>query len=94
MSRHVGAQVGAHVAERLRNGLYVVGTPIGNMDDLTLRAISVLRSSDIILCENTNIARGLLRRHRLLADNRVRLLSYHDPTGGLPRNFRSLLQEV
>jgi 16S rRNA (cytidine1402-2'-O)-methyltransferase len=59
---------------RLSPGLYVVATPIGNLGDVTLRALSVLASVDLVLCEDTRITRRLLDRYRL----RPALLSYHE----------------
>jgi 16S rRNA (cytidine1402-2'-O)-methyltransferase len=59
---------------RLASGLYVVATPIGNLGDVTLRALSVLASADLVLCEDTRVTRRLLDRYGL----RPSLLSYHE----------------
>ncbi len=56
-----------------RGTLYVVGTPIGNLDDLSARAVSTLAGSRLVACEDTRRTRALLARHGL----RCRLVSYH-----------------
>lgn len=55
-------------------GLYVVATPIGNLRDITLRALDVLEAADVILCEDTRITRRLLQAY----DIQKPLLAYHD----------------
>jgi 16S rRNA (cytidine1402-2'-O)-methyltransferase len=52
---------------------YVVGTPIGNLEDITLRALNILKSVDVVLCEDTRVTKKLLDRHAIS----VRTLSYH-----------------
>lgn len=53
--------------------LAVCATPIGNLDDVTLRVLAELRDADLVLCEDTRRSRILLERHQIAA----RLLSYH-----------------
>src|SRR4051794_24092341 len=54
--------------------LAVCATPIGNLDDVTLRVLEELRSADVVLAEDTRYTRGLLDRHGI----RAALLSYHE----------------
>jgi 16S rRNA (cytidine1402-2'-O)-methyltransferase len=54
--------------------LVVCATPIGNLEDVTLRVLAELRAVDVVLCEDTRHTRGLLERHGIEA----RLLSYHE----------------
>ncbi len=54
--------------------LAVCATPIGNLEDVTLRVLAELRDADVVLCEDTRHTRGLLQRHGIEA----RLLSYHE----------------
>ena len=57
----------------LAPGLYLVGTPIGNLEDITLRALRVLRDADAVLAEDTRHTRRLLTRYGISQ----RLVSYH-----------------
>lgn len=60
--------------ERLPPGLHVVATPIGNLGDITLRALAALAGADLIACEDTRVTRRLLDRYAI----RTPLTPYHD----------------
>jgi len=57
----------------IENGLYLVSTPIGNLKDITLRAVETLRKSSYILCEDTRVSKKLLDRYQI----KSRLVSNH-----------------
>lgn len=61
-------------APSLHPALYIVATPIGNLKDITIRALETLASSDLIACEDTRISRKLLSHY----DIRTRLITYHE----------------
>ena len=60
-------------SRELKLGLYVVSTPIGNLADITFRAINVLKNSEYILCEDTRVSKILLDKYEI----RSKLISYH-----------------
>lgn len=68
--------IGPHAfdAPRMAAGLYIVSTPIGNLRDITIRALETLAGADIIACEDTRVTRILLQRY----DIRTHMIAYHE----------------
>jgi 16S rRNA (cytidine1402-2'-O)-methyltransferase len=65
----------------LAPGLYLVATPIGNLSDVTLRALDTLAGADVIACEDTRVTRKLLDRYGIRAPT----TAYHEHSGGQAR---------
>jgi len=64
----------AHSRSKPEPGLYIVATPIGNLRDVTLRALDLLAAADAVACEDTRVTAKLMRAHRI----KVPLLAYHE----------------
>ncbi len=75
-------------APRAEPGLYVVATPIGNLGDITVRALEILAAVDVIACEDTRVTAKLLRHYGIDG----RLTAYHDHNG--PRKRPGLIAKL
>ena len=62
-----------NINNKVKRGLYIVSTPIGNLSDISLRAIDILKKSDYILCEDTRVSKNLLARYEV----KSKLMSNH-----------------
>ncbi|MGR3714922.1 MAG: 16S rRNA (cytidine(1402)-2'-O)-methyltransferase [Shimia sp.] len=72
--------MGNHLTQKLNPGLYFVATPIGSARDITLRALDILASADVIAAEDTRSMKRLLEIHGVPLGDRP-VLSYHDHSG-------------
>ncbi|WND03646.1 16S rRNA (cytidine(1402)-2'-O)-methyltransferase [Temperatibacter marinus] len=69
------------IEDHLRSGLYIVSTPIGNLGDLSSRALKTLKQADLIACEDTRVTAKLLTAYGV----KSRLIAYHEHNGDLQR---------
>lgn len=69
--------------------LYIIATPIGNLGDISFRAIETLKQVEVILCEDTRITRRLLERYEIKDKE---LISYHQHTS--PKKVKGLIELV
>ncbi|MDP2411709.1 MAG: 16S rRNA (cytidine(1402)-2'-O)-methyltransferase [Pseudolabrys sp.] len=80
-SRHYAPYGAAIEAPQPPGALYLVATPIGNLGDITLRALEILAGADVIACEDTRVTRKLTERYGIATP----LLAYHEHNAGEAR---------
>jgi 16S rRNA (cytidine1402-2'-O)-methyltransferase len=88
VAQRAGNELQRHLESPLSPGLYVVATPIGNLGDITIRALSVLARTDVVLCEDTRHSRTLLAHYGVQVTTRP----YHEHNAARerPRVLREL----
>ena len=91
LAESAAREVSRLVSETLQPGLYLMATPIGNLSDITLRALTVLERADVIYCEDTRHSRTLVSHFGI----RTPLRPYHEHNADeqRPRIMAELRQE-
>jgi 16S rRNA (cytidine1402-2'-O)-methyltransferase len=87
-ARHYSLAARQIEAAKLKAGLHIVATPIGNLGDITLRALETLAAADLIACEDTRVTRKLLERYAIATP----LTPYHEHNAAQARPL--LLQRI
>jgi 16S rRNA (cytidine1402-2'-O)-methyltransferase len=90
LATRVVAELQRRLTEPLPGGLYLVATPIGNLGDITLRAIAVLSRADLICCEDTRHSRTLLAHFAI--DRPLRAYHEHNADAERPRILAKLAE--
>ena len=81
------------ITKKLHPGLHILATPIGTANDITLRALQVLREADVLAAEDTRVLRKLMDIHGIDLSGR-KILPYHDHNGDMQRpKIMALLAE-
>ena len=88
MADRASDELRRHLADPLAPGLYLVSTPIGNLGDITIRALSVLARADVVLCEDTRHSRTLLAHFAISTP--ARPYHEHNAARERPRVLREL----
>jgi 16S rRNA (cytidine1402-2'-O)-methyltransferase len=70
--------------EKIRQGLYIISTPIGNLEDITIRALNIINSVDILACEDKRMTSRLLSRYDIKTQSKI---SYNDHNAEEMREF-------
>ena len=90
LAARLAAEVARQCAQPLAPGLHVVATPIGNLGDITVRALTVLARADLICCEDTRHSRVLLAHYGI--DRPLRSYHEHNAEAERPRILRLLAE--